>query len=110
MTSDNTYRTAFQSRDSPGRSAGPVIEASKLTTRQVLPQGFTSGGSPELAVLPEYFCLLGHRDTDNLIRHNVIRRSGENGIIFREHPHPGRDPHRNLLEDNLIEDLSLIHI
>lgn len=47
---------------------------------------------------------IGHRDTDNLIRHNVIRRSGDNGIIFREHPHPGRDPHRNVLEDNLIED------
>ena len=47
---------------------------------------------------------IGHRDTDNVIRDNVIRRSAVHGVIFREHHHPGRDPHRNVLERNTIED------
>lgn len=47
---------------------------------------------------------IGHRDTDNVVRHNVIRRSGQHGVIFREHPHAGRDPHRNVFEGNVIED------
>jgi len=47
---------------------------------------------------------IGHRDTDNVIRDNVIRRSARHGVIFREHVHPGRDPHRNALEGNTIED------
>ena len=47
---------------------------------------------------------IGHRDTDNVIRNNVVRRSGDHGILFRAHPQPKRDPHRNLLEANLIED------
>ena len=47
---------------------------------------------------------IGHRDTDNVIRDNVIRRSGQHGVIFREHVHPARDPHRNVLERNVIED------
>lgn len=51
-----------------------------------------------------YGISIGHRDTDNVIRNNVIRRSGINGVQFREHPHAGRDPHRNVLDFNLIED------
>jgi len=47
---------------------------------------------------------IGHRDTDNLIRNNIIRRSGTHGVLFREHPHAGRDPHRNVFEGNVIED------
>jgi hypothetical protein len=47
---------------------------------------------------------IGHRDTDNVIRDNVIRRSAQHGVLFREHHHPSRDPHRNRLERNLIED------
>ena len=47
---------------------------------------------------------IGHRDTDNVIRDNVIRRSAQHGVLFRAHHHPGRDPHRNRLERNLIED------
>jgi len=47
---------------------------------------------------------IGHRDTDNVISDNVIRRSGQHGVIFREHCHPGRDPHRNVLAGNVIED------
>ncbi|MBM3501193.1 MAG: hypothetical protein FJX74_21290, partial [Armatimonadetes bacterium] len=52
----------------------------------------------------KYGISIGHRDTDNLVRGNTIRRSGALGILFREHPVPLRDPHRNLFEDNLIED------
>ena len=47
---------------------------------------------------------IGHRDTDNVVRNNLVRRSGVNGILFRQHPEPKRDPHRNLFEGNLIED------
>lgn len=47
---------------------------------------------------------VGHRDTDNVVRDNIVRRSGEQGILFREHPVRRRDPHRNLFEGNLIED------
>jgi hypothetical protein len=52
----------------------------------------------------KYGLSIGHRDTDNLVRGNTIRRSGIHGILFREHPVPLRDPHRNVFEDNLIED------
>lgn len=47
---------------------------------------------------------IGHRDTDNLIRQNTIRRSGQVGILFR--PERGKDfaPHHNRLEANRIED------
>ncbi len=46
----------------------------------------------------------GHRDTDNVVRGNIVRRSGEQGILFREHPVRARDPHRNVFENNTIED------
>ncbi|MGO8744756.1 MAG: right-handed parallel beta-helix repeat-containing protein [Thermoguttaceae bacterium] len=47
---------------------------------------------------------IGHRDTDNLIRKNVVRRSGEVGVLFRPEPGKGYAPHRNRLEANRIED------
>ena len=47
---------------------------------------------------------IGHHDTDNLITDNIVRRSGQVGVLFR----PGRSkdlaPHRNRLQKNLIED------
>jgi hypothetical protein len=51
-----------------------------------------------------YGISIGHRDTDNLVTHNTIRRSGEVGILFR--PERGRAfaPHRNRVADNCIED------
>ncbi|MEN6645391.1 MAG: right-handed parallel beta-helix repeat-containing protein [Armatimonadia bacterium] len=52
----------------------------------------------------KYGISIGHRDTDNLIRHNHIANSGVCGVLFREHPHSGRDPHRNVLEHNVIEN------
>ena len=52
-----------------------------------------------------YGMTLGHSDSDNLIRDNDIRRSGEAGIKFR--PQNGNRafaPHRNRLERNRIVD------
>jgi len=48
---------------------------------------------------------LGQKDTDNLIRGNEIRRSGEVGVLFRK-VGEGREysPHRNRLENNRIWD------
>lgn len=48
---------------------------------------------------------IGHRDTDNLVRRNVVRNSGQVGVLFR--PERGHDfaPHRNRLEDNQIVDV-----
>jgi hypothetical protein len=47
---------------------------------------------------------IGHRDTDNLIRENEVRRSGKVGVLFR--PERGRAfaAHRNRLESNRIID------
>jgi nitrous oxidase accessory protein NosD len=47
---------------------------------------------------------IGHRDTNNVVRKNTVRRSGQVGVLFR--PERGREfaPHRNLLEANRIED------
>ena len=47
---------------------------------------------------------IGHRDTDNLIRQNTIRRSGQVGILFRPERDQGFVPHHNRLEANRIED------
>ncbi|MBM4049395.1 MAG: hypothetical protein FJ279_30230, partial [Planctomycetes bacterium] len=52
----------------------------------------------------KYGITIGHRDTDNLVRNNQVRRSGINGIQFRDHSVHRRNPHRNVFEGNLIED------
>ena len=47
---------------------------------------------------------IGHRDTDNVIRRNLVQGSGEVGLLFR--PERGRDfaPHRTLVVENQIEN------
>lgn len=47
---------------------------------------------------------VGHNDTDNVIRNNEIRRSGEVGVLFRQEDGPTFTPNRNLLEQNRIID------
>jgi hypothetical protein len=47
---------------------------------------------------------IGHRDTDNLIRNNDIRRSGKVGILFRAEQGKAFAPHRNRVEANRIHD------
>jgi hypothetical protein len=50
-----------------------------------------------------YGMTLGHSDSDNLIRDNDIRRSGEAGIHFRG-GNKAFAPHRNRIEQNRIVD------
>jgi hypothetical protein len=47
---------------------------------------------------------VGHRDTDNLIRGNTVRRSGVAGILFRPERGPGFTGDRNEVTGNTIED------
>jgi hypothetical protein len=47
---------------------------------------------------------IGHRDTDNLIRDNDVRRSGKVGVLFRLERGRAFAPHRNRLERNRIVD------
>lgn len=46
---------------------------------------------------------IGHKDTDNLLRRNRVRRNGGNGVFFRNES-LGMAAHRNRLEENVIED------
>lgn len=46
---------------------------------------------------------IGHKDTDNLLRTNQVRRNASNGIFFRNET-VGMAAHRNRLVDNVIED------
>jgi hypothetical protein len=47
---------------------------------------------------------VGHRDTDNLIRHNTVRRSGQVGILFRPERGAGFTGDRNTVEMNAVID------
>lgn len=47
---------------------------------------------------------VGHNDTDNVIRKNEIRRSGQVGVLFRQEDGPTFAPNRNRLEENQIID------
>jgi hypothetical protein len=49
---------------------------------------------------------IGHRDTDNVIRDNEVRASGEVGILFRKEPEPAFQGNRNLIEKNRILGLT----
>jgi len=46
---------------------------------------------------------IGHKDSDNLLRANVIRMNALDGVFFRNES-LGMAAHRNRLEDNIIED------
>lgn len=47
---------------------------------------------------------VGHRDTDNLIRGNTVKRSGQAGILFRPERGPGFTGDRNTVEGNTVLD------
>lgn len=49
---------------------------------------------------------VGHKDTDNLFRNNQVRRNHADGVFFRNETE-GMAPHRNRLENNLIENNGL---
>ena len=46
---------------------------------------------------------IGHKDSDNVLRHNLVRRNRQHGVFFRNES-LGMAPHRNRLEENVIED------
>ena len=46
---------------------------------------------------------IGHKDSDNLIRSNVVRSNHQDGVFFRNES-LGMAAHRNRLEDNFIEN------
>lgn len=46
---------------------------------------------------------IGHKDSDNLFRHNISRQNKEHGLFFRNEL-LGMAPHRNRFEDNTIEE------
>jgi hypothetical protein len=45
---------------------------------------------------------IGHRDTDNIVRDNVIKNSGVAGVLFRPERGPSFAGHRNRIERNEI--------
>ncbi|HEV3384902.1 MAG TPA: right-handed parallel beta-helix repeat-containing protein [Gemmata sp.] len=47
---------------------------------------------------------VGHRDTDNVIRNNTVKRSGQAGILFRPERGQGFTGDRNTIEGNTIID------
>jgi parallel beta helix pectate lyase-like protein len=49
---------------------------------------------------------IGHKDTDNLLRNNQVRRNHEDGVCFRNETE-GMAGHRNRLEENVIENNGL---
>jgi hypothetical protein len=51
-----------------------------------------------------YGISIGHRDTDNLICDNDVRRSGKVGVLFRPERGKSFAPHRNRLERNRVSD------
>ncbi len=46
---------------------------------------------------------IGHKDSDNLLRRNIVRGNGNSGVFFRNES-PGMAAHRNRLEENIIEN------
>jgi hypothetical protein len=50
-----------------------------------------------------YGISIGHKDTDNLLQENEVRRNHEDGVFFRNESE-GMAGHRNRLEKNVIEN------
>ena len=50
---------------------------------------------------------IGHRDTDNIMRGNTVRRCSLGGLVYRDDP-PHQAAHRNLVEGNLFEDIGTL--
>jgi parallel beta-helix repeat protein len=46
---------------------------------------------------------IGHKDSDNLLRRNAVRENKQHGVFFRNES-LGMAPHRNRLEENVIEN------
>jgi parallel beta-helix repeat protein len=46
---------------------------------------------------------IGHKDSDNILRRNLVRQNKQHGVFFRNET-LGMAPHRNRLEENTIEN------
>jgi len=46
---------------------------------------------------------IGHKDSDNLFRHNTMRQNKQHGLFFRNETRP-MAPHRNRFDQNVIEN------
>ena len=46
---------------------------------------------------------IGHKDSDNLLKSNIVRGNARHGVYFRDEA-LGMEGNRNVLEDNVIED------
>ncbi|MBN1507975.1 MAG: right-handed parallel beta-helix repeat-containing protein [Sedimentisphaerales bacterium] len=46
---------------------------------------------------------IGHKDSDNVLRHNLVRLNKQHGVFFRNES-LGMAPHRNRIEENTIEN------
>ncbi len=90
-------------------SQRPVIRGNRME-RNTIGLFFCWGvkyGLAEKNVIEEsksYGISIGHRDTDNLVRDNDVRRSGKVGVLFRPERGKAFAPHRNRLEGNRIVD------
>ncbi|MCS7024145.1 MAG: right-handed parallel beta-helix repeat-containing protein [Bryobacteraceae bacterium] len=51
-----------------------------------------------------YGISIGHNDTDNVVRHNQVERSGKVGILLRQEHGPSFAPSRNWIEGNRVVD------
>jgi nitrous oxidase accessory protein NosD len=56
-----------------------------------------------------YGISIGHRDTDNVIRDNDVRASGEVGIFFRQEPEPAFQGNNNRIEKNRVIGITQDH-
>jgi hypothetical protein len=56
-----------------------------------------------------YGISIGHHDTDNVVRDNDVRASGQVGILFRKEEGPAFQGNRNLIEKNRILGLTEDH-
>jgi hypothetical protein len=90
-------------------SQRPIIRGNRLE-RNTIGLFFcwgVKGGLAEQNVIDEsknYGISIGHRDTDNLVRDNDVRKSGKVGVLFRPERGKAFAPHRNRLEKNRILD------
>jgi hypothetical protein len=90
-------------------SQRPVIRGNKLRNNDI---GLffcwgVRGGLAEKNLIEDnksFGISIGHKDTDNLVRDNDVRRSGKAGILFRPERGPGFAPDRNRFERNRIID------
>jgi copper-binding protein NosD len=90
-------------------SQRPVIRGNKLERNDIglfFCWGVKSGLADKNMIEDSrsYGISIGHRDTDNLIRDNDVRRSGKVGVLFRPERGKAFAPHRNRLEKNRIID------